>query len=101
MSSKQVLQALRGRKVLEITKADLRSLLDAATLVREEDTGMCRKIRVLRLEGCVLVQENSDRGGILLRELADLDAAERFVRARLETYERMWDGCGCRIDYDE
>ncbi len=29
----------------------------------------------------------------------DLEAARRFVEDRMETYERMWDGCGCRIDY--
>jgi hypothetical protein len=23
------------------------------------------------------------------------------VQRRLEQYERMWDGCGCRIDYYE
>jgi hypothetical protein len=95
------LEALRGRKVLEIAGDELEALLAAATLVREVDTGMCREIRVLRLEGRVLVQEHSKRGRILLRGFDDLDAADEFVRSRLQTYERMWDGCGCRIDYDE
>ena len=24
-----------------------------------------------------------------------------FVKGRLDTYERMWDGCGCRVSYYE
>jgi hypothetical protein len=35
----------------------------------------------------------------VIRRLADEAAAARFVADRLATYERMWDGCGCRIDY--
>ena len=27
------------------------------------------------------------------------EAARRFVEHRLGQYERIWDGCGCRIDY--
>ncbi len=30
-----------------------------------------------------------------------VEAAQEFVAARLETYERMWDGCGCKVDYSE
>ena len=34
-----------------------------------------------------------------LRVLSDASEANRFVAERLDQYERMWDGCGCRIDY--
>ena len=27
------------------------------------------------------------------------ETAERFVEDRLSDYERMWDGCGCKIEY--
>jgi len=25
--------------------------------------------------------------------------AEEFIKERLEIYNRMWDGCGCKVDY--
>ena len=38
---------------------------------------------------------------VLVRIRPDLEAAEEFVRRRLEIYERMWDGCGCKVNYDD
>jgi hypothetical protein len=34
-----------------------------------------------------------------MRRLSDADEACQFVQRRLEDYERVWDGCGCKIDY--
>jgi 5S rRNA maturation endonuclease (ribonuclease M5) len=34
-----------------------------------------------------------------LRIMRDEDAAGQFIAERIETYERMWEGCGCKIDY--
>jgi hypothetical protein len=28
-------------------------------------------------------------------------AAQQFVADRMAQYERMWDGCGCRVRYYE
>jgi len=25
--------------------------------------------------------------------------ADLFIDERMETYDRMWDGCGCKVDY--
>ena len=36
-----------------------------------------------------------------LRKFADRRELDLFLQRRLEQYERMWDGCGCRIDYYE
>ncbi len=48
-----------------------------------------------------MVQETTDKGKIVLRRFDSDGEAFRFVADRLDTYERMWDGCGCRIDYFE
>jgi len=34
-----------------------------------------------------------------VRRLGGEDEARAFIRDRLDTYDRMWDGCGCKIDY--
>ncbi len=35
----------------------------------------------------------------VVRLLADDTEVRRFVQERMSQYERMWDGCGCRVDY--
>lgn len=48
--------------------------------------------------GPVAVEEPAP-GRRVLRRLADPAAVRAFVRDRLDTYERMWDGCGCKVEY--
>ena len=44
---------------------------------------------------------SADGVEIFEHELEQLrtDRKARFVAERMDQYERMWDGCGCRIDY--
>ena len=56
----------------------------------------------MRINGLLVVQEKTtDNKAIVVRRFRSLDEAELFVEERLATYERMWDGCGCKIDYYE
>jgi hypothetical protein len=89
-----------GRRLFVLEADDLPGLIEAAEILREDDTGLAGPIRVLRLDRRILVQEQEPRtSSVLVRELPSREAAERFVAERLDAYERMWDGCGCRIDY--
>lgn len=54
---------------------------------------------IVRLESTVAAVEQPAPGKRVIRRLADLEAARRFTDSRLAEYERMWDGCGCKIDY--
>jgi hypothetical protein len=52
------------------------------------------------IAGDVLVAvEEPMPGKRVIRRLDDESEARAFVRDRLDTYERMWDGCGCKVDY--
>jgi hypothetical protein len=48
-----------------------------------------------------MVQEETPDRVVLTRRMATREAAEAFVNDRLEIYERMWDGCGCKINYSD
>jgi len=97
----ELLRRLAGEKFLRLGGEELEALLAAARQLREEDTGMTGKIRLLEYQGRYLVQEFTDCGEVRLRRFDDRPGAERFIEERLETYDRMWDGCGCKVDYDE
>jgi len=77
----------------------LPELLETAEGNRAEDTCVAGWIRILRINNYFAVQEQTPDGEILVRRLISRQAAERFVEDRLKDYERMWDGCGCTIDY--
>ena len=86
---------------LMLSPGELAGLLDEAALVREEDTCISGMIRILRLKNIILVQEQTPDHEIVVRIRPTVEAEEEFVAGRLEIYERMWDGCGCKVDYSE
>ncbi|MFQ5536331.1 MAG: hypothetical protein ACE5GJ_02655 [Gemmatimonadota bacterium] len=49
-------------------------------------------------DGYLAVEEPS-RTERVVRRLSNREAVRAFVDNRLDTYERMWDGCGCKVDY--
>ncbi len=96
-----LLEKLCDDSRLGLSPDELVELLEEADLVREEDTCISGMIRILRLKDAVLVQEQTPDHEIVIRIRPTVEAAQEFVAARLETYERMWDGCGCKVDYSE
>lgn len=49
-------------------------------------------------QGPVAVEEPRPRERVV-RRLAGEEDVRAFVQDRLDTYERMWDGCGCKVEY--
>ena len=96
-----LLEKLGDASRLDLSPDELAGLLEEAELVHEEDTCISGMIRILCLRNIVLVQEETPDREVLVRIRPTREAAEEFVARRLETYERMWDGCGCKVDYSE
>ena len=102
MELQTLLLELEEKKVTELSADGLPDLLAASKLLREEDTHFAGFIRILSFESRILVQEQLPDGSkVLLRGFAAREKAEEFIRERLDTYDRMWDGCGCKVDYSE
>ena len=99
MTKSDLLAKIQKQSVIEISRADLASLLENAAVLRSEDTGLSGLCRILSWEGVLLFQEETPRGEVLIREMNSRKAADQLMADRLATYDRMWDGCGCKIDY--
>jgi hypothetical protein len=97
----ELIEGMVEGEVCSLASDDLAELLEVAETLRAEDTRLSGWIRILSLDGRVVVQEETPDGELLLRTLGSRTSAERFVQRRLADYERMWDGCGCRIDYHD
>ena len=91
---------LKGQSIVVLQADELSELIESAELLREDDTCIAGKIRILRVDDRYLVQEQvPETNKVILRELPSKAEAERLVEDRLSAYDRMWDGCGCKIDY--
>jgi hypothetical protein len=101
MEAYELIRQFGKLSILALDEGDLAGLLEVADTLRADDTCLAGWIRVLAVGGQILVQEETLDKEILLRRLDSREAAERFVEHRLSTYERMWDGCGCKIDYHQ
>ncbi|MFH1276902.1 MAG: hypothetical protein ABIK65_00760 [Candidatus Eisenbacteria bacterium] len=101
MTMGEMFEKLLKKPYLEIGPNDLAALLAQTKPVREETPGGRGPIRLFRSGGRFLFQETSDKGEILVRSFPSREEADRFVENRLDLYDMMWDGCGCKIDYYE
>jgi hypothetical protein len=96
-----LLKRLDRDRIVSLEPDELAALLGRALTLRDDDTVLAGRIRILAFEGRTLVQEQTTGGEVLVRQVGSEAAAQRLVDDRLATYERMWDGCGCKVDYRE
>jgi hypothetical protein len=99
LSAQQVLDETTNNSPAALDQPSLQALLEATEIVRDDDTCLAGRIRILSLAGSLMVQEQTQKGQILVHRVGSLETAHSFVDERLATYERMWDGCGCKVDY--
>lgn len=92
MDLTEMMRRMDEGSVLAPEPDELSAVLEAAEIVGEHRTSIAGAIRTLRLDGRTLVQERDQRGRHYVRALAGDEQAARFVKARLDAYERMWDG---------
>lgn len=77
----------------------LNEVLKSFSVIYEADTILSDKIRILKKDNSIFIQETTDKQEILFRRMKDESAARELINQRIEIYEKMWDGCGCKVDY--
>jgi hypothetical protein len=99
MSPEKIIAATKKKKYYIVKKEDLKKLLSHSIIVIEEDTHISDKIRLLKFKDEMLIQEKTNKDEFLVRIIKTRKEAEEFIKQRLDIYDRMWDGCGCRVEY--
>lgn len=99
MSIESIIKKAKKSKYAILSEPDLKSLLSASRIILEKETHISDKIRLLDFQNELLVQEKTSKEEFLIRLMKTKKEADEFIKERLEIYERMWDGCGCRVDY--
>ena len=101
MNIEKILSTAKKNKYSVINREELEKLLLQSETIIEKDTHISDKIRLLKLDDDLIIQEKTTKDELLIRMVKTKKEAEELIKARLEIYEKMWDGCGCRVDYYE
>jgi hypothetical protein len=101
MNLPKVIASAKKKKYLIISELDLKELLALSKLIIEENTYISDKIRLLKFNDELILQEKTTKDEYLIRIVKTKKEAEGFIEQRLEIYNRMWDGCGCKVKYYE
>jgi len=99
--TKQIIKSLKKTDIAIIPFSDLDKFLSEMNVLEEVDTYMNDYLRIVTVDDHVLVQELSSKKEVIIRRMISLDAARNFITQRMEIYDKMWDGCGCKINYYE
>jgi len=100
MTTAELIEGLERGPVVVMPLADWQGLASSFEVLEQADTFVAGRITLARGPGdVVVVIEEPKHDERVVRRLADLERARALVADRLATYERMWNGCGCKVDY--
>ena len=101
LNKEKILTKLNSRKKLYLPVNELNNILSFSEIKFEQNTLISDYIRIVKIDDKFVVQEKTDKNEIALHEFNNEQEAEKFVNERLDIYEKMWDGCGCKVKYYE
>ena len=99
MNLEKILLETKEKKYTVVNKDDLDYFINNSELLIEKDTLISDKIRLLKFQELLYILEKSNKDEILIRLMNTKEEAEDFINKRMETYDKMWDGCGCKVEY--
>jgi hypothetical protein len=99
MNCQELIKTLEQGEYAIISNDELQELLQNSKSKTITNTMISGNIYLLKVCNNIIVIEQSDKNELLARIFSFEDDAEAFVKDRMETYEKMWDGCGCKVKY--
>ncbi len=101
MEREAFVDKLREGGVVPLSKQEWEGIAKDFPTVASFDTQLAGELLLVRVGDEIAAVEAPSSEARVARLLGDLDTAMAFVKRRLAEYERMWDGCGVKVDYYE
>ena len=101
MTIEDFLKKVKDGGTVPLSMREWEELAPSFPVVTRHNTQLAGDLLIVEGEGVLLAIEQPSRDARVARLLGTPHAAKAFVEKRLEEYERMWDGCGVKIDYFE
>ena len=99
MTPSELIKRLESETVVKLAAKEWSQLAGHYQEVQKHPTFAAGDLLIVRDDSGLLAVEQPAPDERVIRRLNSLEEAEQFVQQRLKDYERMWDGCGCKIDY--
>ena len=99
MNIPKAIASAKKKKFSVINEDELNYFLSRSSILIEKDTLISDKIRLLKFKDELILQEKSTKDEYLIRIMKTKKEAEEIIKERLEIYDKMWDGCGCKVNY--
>jgi len=101
MTVSEFREKLAAGGTLPLSKAEWEVLAPAFPEVERHNTQLAGPLLIVEVGESLVAVEQPSRDARVARLLGGSEEARVFVERRLEEYERMWDGCGVKIEYYE
>ncbi len=99
MKSTEIIAEARKKDYSVLSVEDLNNLLSDSRIIIEKDTLISDNIRLLKFGDDFFIQEKSNKDEIIIRIVNSKSEGEDFINSRMKIYDKMWDGCGCKVEY--
>lgn len=99
MNREEFGKCLASGGIVPLTAREWENLSSQFLIEESHQTQLAGELLILRFEEGFFAVEAPSRDARVARLLGGAEEARAFVEKRLEEYERMWDGCGVKVDY--
>ncbi|HSD63021.1 MAG TPA: hypothetical protein VLB50_04455 [Ignavibacteriaceae bacterium] len=99
ISPESIIKSLNANGKIYLSPDELKNILSFSEIIFEQNTLISDFIRILKIDDRIIVQEKTDKNEVALHLVKDEPEAKIFIDERLDIYEKMWDGCGCKVKY--
>ncbi len=96
---KDIIKKFSESNIVLLDITTLPEILSKSKVLLEKDTIINDNVRILEIENKTIFQEITAKNEVALRLFDYIKDAEQLLNKRMEVYEKMWDGCGCKVDY--
>lgn len=101
MTIEEFVGKVAGGGTVPLSASEWETLAPSFPEVERHNTQLAGHLIIVRVGGDLVAVEAPSREARVARLLGGEDQARAFVARRLEEYERMWDGCGVKVEYYE
>jgi len=99
MTIQELNDRLRQQEIISLTSDEWSELMDHFEEVERHYTFVVEDLLIMQGEVGLIAVDQPKNDTRILRYLPSVEEKDSFVKDRLDAYERMWDGCGCKINY--
>jgi hypothetical protein len=92
-------ERLARGEVLPLSAREWEDIASHFPVEERHQTQLAGELLIVRAGKDLVALEAPSPDARVARLLGDAAEARAFVQKRMEEYERMWDGCGVKVDY--